>query len=126
MMLDMVENHVSYLTAHIKKIYGVFLFEFHSTVKVEPIIKGYPNVFPDVEINYWNEKGQINVVIEIKPTIQNCGAVMRQMRIYMERYKSPSGGENHFILFTKETKYDKLFEDQGILVVHPREEEVFE
>ena len=87
--------------------------------KLEPVLKGYPPVYPDCILFIEEERTGdiINVVIEIKSFIDNFEPVMRQMQIYRSRFESSSA---FFMLIYPEkySKYDAVFKSQGIEIVH--------
>ena len=64
----------------------------------------------------------INHVIEVKPTIESFGAVLRQVN----SYKRFMNGVNHYYIFTLDSRFDSQFESQWIKVLHPPEDVTIE
>ena len=54
--------------------------------------------------------------IEIKPKIENFGATLRQLKLYISY-----GFEERAYIFTKDLRFKEEFEDQGIKVIIPLE-----
>ena len=61
----------------------------------------------------------INHVIEVKPKIESFGAVLRQVNSYKKFMKNAN---NHYYIFTLDSRFDSQFESQGIKVLHPPED----
>ena len=91
--------------------------------ELEPVLKGYPPVYPDciLNIKYDQIDGDYYIpsiqqlVIEIKSHIDSFEPVMRQMQIYRSRLPSAI-----FMLIYPEkySKYDAIFKSQDIEIVH--------
>ena len=64
-----------------------------------------------------------NYVIEVKPKIESFGAVLRQVNSY-KRFINSSN--NHYYIFTLDSRFDSQFESQGIKVLHPPEDVTIE
>jgi hypothetical protein len=54
--------------------------------------------------------------IEIKPKIENFGATLRQLKLYISY-----GYEERAYLFTRDLRYKEEFESQGIKIITPSE-----
>ncbi len=54
--------------------------------------------------------------IEIKPHIENFGATLKQLKLYISY-----GFEDRAYIFTEDLRYKEEFEDQGIKVIFPPE-----
>ncbi len=54
--------------------------------------------------------------IEIKPKIENFGATLRQLKLYISY-----GYEDRAYIFTGDMRYREEFENQGIMVISPQE-----
>ena len=65
----------------------------------------------------------INHVIEVKPKIESFGAVLRQINSYK---KFMNNVDNHYYIFTLDSRFDSQFESQGIKVLHPPEDVTIE
>ena len=65
---------------------------------------------------YVREKYNAHCLIEVKPYIDSFGAVLRQIKSYKEFYERH---DTIFCLFTFDKRFDKQFESQGIIVLHP-------
>ena len=65
----------------------------------------------------------INHVIEVKPKIESFGAVLRQVNSYK---KFINNSNNHYYIFTLDSRFDSQFESQGIKVLHPPEDVTIE
>lgn len=76
-------------------------------------------------LKYTREDYACNCLIEVKPYIDSFGAVLRQINSYKRFYNkrislSKRGWINtKFCLFTFDKRFDKQFESQGIIVLHP-------
>jgi hypothetical protein len=57
--------------------------------------------------------------IEVKPTIESYGAVIRQLKTYQNYL--PKGEFNEVCLLTPDTRFDEAFKQQGIQVISPPE-----
>ena len=78
----------------------------------EPIKQGnYVIGFPDFLLTVFDskEKQPRYYVVEIKPTIDSVGTVMRQLKLYTSYLRN-----FHPILVTTTKKFKKVFNDQGI------------
>ena len=62
-------------------------------------------------------------VIEVKPKIESFGAVLRQINSYK---KFMDNVNNHYYIFTLDSRFDSQFESQGIKVLHPPEDVTIE
>ena len=60
-----------------------------------------------------------NHIIEVKPKIESFGAVLRQVNSYK---KFMNNVNNHYYIFTLDSRFDSQFESQGIKVLHPPED----
>jgi len=77
-------------------------------------------------LKYTREDYGCNCLIEVKPYIDSFGAVLRQINSYKRFYnkrtylgKSSNYWNTKFCLFTFDKRFDKQFESQGIIVLHP-------
>ena len=79
-------------------------------------------------LKYVREDYGCNCLIEVKPYIDSFGAVLRQINSYKRFYNKrtrlgKTGASNYwntkFCLFTFDKRFDKQFESQGIIVLHP-------
>ena len=70
---------------------------------------------------YFNDSKKFpkKLFIEVKPYINSFGATLRQLRTYQEYYPECKG---RLILFTKDNRFKKAFESQGIPVLIQKEE----
>lgn len=94
---------------YISKLLNDEISEVFSEVPISSgnhFIVGYWDIVARGNCHYYN--------IEVKPTINSFGKVLRQLKTYRfyQSYTEP-------ILYTTDTKFDKEFESQGIIVIHP-------
>ncbi len=103
---------------------------------LEPVLEGYPPVYPDCIIEIYEVFNNIvsvsdtdgnieasyefdreKIVIEIKSHIESFEPIMRQMHIYKSRIRDYNAV---FMLIYPEkySKYDNIFKSQDIEVVH--------
>ena len=116
--------------------YSKSSFHVMPEYELEPVLNGYPPVYPDCILNIkydqiirddYRKHSIQKVVIEIKSHIDSFEPVMRQMQIYRSRLPSvifmphtifmPPG---IFMLIYPEkySKYDTIFKSQDIEIVH--------
>lgn len=75
-------------------------------------------------LKYVREDYGCNCLIEVKPYIDSFGAVLRQINSYKRFYNKHTllnrkRYNTKFCLFTFDKRFDKQFESQGIIVLHP-------
>ena len=77
-----------------------------------------PSCDSDEVVKYPNDHQQhySRYFIEIKPKIENFGATLRQLKLYISY-----GYEERAYIFTRDLRYMEEFENQGIKVIIPPE-----
>jgi hypothetical protein len=139
LMIDLMTNYKEILERAFLKESSI---EDRWEIFGEPSLDGYPPIYPDAIIQLIrtiedpNDCGLVfsphyQFIIEIKPKIDSFGSVLRQIQMYRDRIKnlpyltkfsrSMFPGRSVMVLFTPDTRFDSLFQQQKIEVIHPKE-----
>lgn len=134
LMIEIMTNGPKYLHEYVPEYITAESLKVQWSIKGEPCLEGYPPIYPDAIVclllhNKYYDKLVIEhtYVIEIKPRIDSFGSVLRQVQLYRSRMMDKrnrhwvSSEQMTMVLFTPDTRYDSLFKQQNIEVIHPKE-----